>query len=163
MTAVLGLIPSWAWRWIAIAVVAAAAGWTCYLKGEEKVQAQFDDYKAQVKAAGDRQNELTRQTIAAHQQLQEIADAHAQTAAADRDAALARVRALESARANSRIVPPAPAGAAGGDRICFAREELDRGLRAAFARLSEQSLANASEGQRAADVAAVCRDWALKR
>ena len=163
MTAVLGLIPSWVWRWIAIAAVASAAGWACYLKGEEKVQGAFDEYKVAVKAAGDRQNELTRQTIAAHKQLQESSDAQAQAAATARDAALARVRALQSAAARSRIVPAAPAGAAGGDRICFAREELDRGIRAAFARLSQRSLANAEEGQRGVDVATVCRDWAAKR
>jgi hypothetical protein len=162
MNAVLGLIPSWAWRWIAIVVLAAATGWAFYLKGEERVQVDFDEYKAQVRAAGNKQNELTRQSIAAHKQLKEIADGKARTAAAARDAALARVRSLESG-ADRRLVPTAPPRAAGGDRICFAREELDRGLRDAFARLSQRALANAEEGQRGVDVAALCRDWAAKR
>lgn len=156
----MALIPAWAWRWIAILAVGAALAFTGYVKGREVVQVKFDEYQAQVKAAGDRQNELTQQIIAIHKQRAENAQSQAANLATARDGALARVRALESARASSRIVPPAPAGATGNNRVCFSREELDRGLRAAFARLSERSLANASEGQRAADVAQVCHDWA---
>ena len=160
----MALIPAWAWRWIAILAVGAALAFTWYVKGREAVQIKFDEYQAQVKAAGDRQNELTRQTIAAHKQLQESSDAQAQTAAASRDAALARVRALESARASIRIVPSAPTSAQGNLRICYPdRDELDRQVRGAMDEAAAEDHADSATGQTGVDVATVCRDWAAKR
>lgn len=160
MTAILGLIPSWLWRWLALIAVAAAFGWTCYLKGEAHVQEQFDAFEAQVKAAGDRQNELTQQTIKVHKLLQENADAQAQTATASRDAAMLRVRALESAAASSRILPAPAPGTASGNRICFAADQLDRGIRVSLAAAQERFAAIAQSGQRGVDTAVVCSAWA---
>lgn len=156
----MALIPAWAWRWIAIAAVAAAAGGWCFIEGVRHEEKIFDDYKEQVKLAGDKQNFLTQETIKAHKALQEISDAEAKTRSAERDAALLRVRILVQAGRDSRIVPAPAAGAAGSNRICFAAEQLDRGLREALGRVQDRTLALAQAGQRGVDTAVVCRDWA---
>jgi len=156
----MALIPAWAWRWIAIAAVAAAAGGWCWLLGAHHVQREFDDYKEQVKLAGDKQAFLTAETIKAHQALKEISDAEAQTAAAERDAAVMRVRQLVQAGRNRGFLPAPAAGAGGSNRICFARGELDRNLGEAVGRISNRVIALAQEGQRGVDTAVVCREWA---
>src|SRR5258708_14487586 len=112
----LSFIPAWAWRWIAILAVAAAAGGACYIAGVRHEEKLFDDYKEQVKLAADKQNFLTQETIKAHQALKEISDAEAKTAAAERATALERVRQLVQAGRDSRIVPAAGPGACGGSR-----------------------------------------------
>lgn len=155
-------LPWWA-RWAAIAALAAAWGGWCALKMHQHDEAKFEAFKAEVQVAGDRRNFETQQTIKAHQAQKEISDAEANTAARERDAALLRVRALQRDAAGRGVVPAAPAGAASDRRICFAdREELDRGFRASFARLSERVIGIAQEGQRGIDVAGVCARWAQR-
>lgn len=158
-----GFALPWWGRWAAIAALAAAWGGWCALKMHEHDEAKFEAFKAEVQAAGDRQNFRTQQTIRAHQALKEISDAEANAAAAQRDAALLRVRALQSAAAGRRIVPAAAAGAAGGARICYAdRDELDRGIRERIDRLSARVVGIAEKGQRGVDVAQICARWAQR-
>lgn len=46
MTAVLGFIPSWAWRWLAFGLLIAAAAGFCWMKGNEHGAQKLLDYKA---------------------------------------------------------------------------------------------------------------------
>lgn len=154
----MAFIPAWAWRWIAVAAVGVALFGTGWIKGRAGEAEKFDEYKAQVKAASDRQNQLTQQTIAAHQRLREMSDVEANAAVLTRDAALARVRLLVR-DAGSRIVPAPSTGATGSNRVCFAADELDRGIREALDRVTDRTLAIAQEGQRGIDTAVVCREW----
>lgn len=162
MIAALGFIPSWAWRWIAIFAVAAAAGWACYLKGEAHVQEQFDQFEAAVKAAGDKQNQLTQATIKAHQQLKELSDAEAKTREADLTAELAATRVrLDAARSSTSILPKSSPGADGNKRICAARDVFDRGYAEISGRLQERALAIAGKGQRGIDLTVICKAWGV--
>jgi hypothetical protein len=155
-----GFALPWWGRWVAIAALAATWGGWCALKMHQHDEAKFEAFKAEVQAAGDKQNFETQQTIKAHQALKEISDAEANTAAAQRDAALLRVRELVRAGRDRSFLPAPAPGAERGDRLCFAAGELDRGLRAAVERLQERTVANAAEGQRGVDAAVICRDWA---
>jgi hypothetical protein len=157
----LGFVVPWWGRWLAIAgILAAAAAW-----GAAKMHAhderEFDAYREEVKLAGDRQNELTRQVTTAQAQLKEISDAEWKT---KHDAAVGALAAaqlrLDQARRDRRLVPAAPAGAGSGDRLCLSRDELDRGLREAIGRLQQRALAVAAEGQRGIDIASTCSSWA---
>ena len=161
MPGFLALVPSWAWRWVAIVGVSIAFGVVCYMKGREAVQEKFDDYKAEVKAAGDKQNALTQQAIQAHQQLKEIADAEAKTALAERDAATLRLRDIQGAIAGVSLVPAPAAGSASGNRVCFASDILDRRLHNALAAASDRLNRIAQSGQQGIDVGVVCRNWAM--
>ena len=42
----MAMIPAWAWRWIAIASVAIAAGGFCWMKGDEHGTQKLIDYQA---------------------------------------------------------------------------------------------------------------------
>jgi hypothetical protein len=162
MLSLLGFAIPWWGRWLAIAgVLVAAAGW-----GAAKMRAhderEFDAYREEVKLAGDRQNELTRQITAAQAQLKEISDAEWKT---KHDAAVGALAAaqlrLDQARRDRRLVPAAPAGAAGNQRICFAdREQLDREIDRALTDAAKEDLGDAAEGQRGIIVAAGCNGWA---
>lgn len=159
----LSVVPAWAWRWLSILLILVGAFAAGAAKMHAHDQAKFDEFEAAVKAAGDKQNALTQETVKAHKTLQELSDAEAKTAAAERDAATLRVRQLVQAGRDSRIVPNSAPSSPSNSRICYAdREQLDRGLRESFARLSERVIGIAQEGQRSADVAALCRDWAKK-
>lgn len=156
----LGLAIPWWGRWLAIAgVLVAAAGWGA-VKMHEHDEEKLEAFKLEIARAGDKQNRETAERVLRWKNLKEISDAQAQTAAAARDAALDRERVRQLADSSRRIVPAATAGAGGGDRLCLSRDELDRRLRASFARLSERLIGIAEQGQRGIDVAAVCSSWA---
>ncbi len=159
----LSIIPAWAWRWIAILSVGAALYGTGWIKGKIHEEKLFDEYKSQVKAVGDRQNYLTQETIKVHKALKETSDAKAKTAAAERDAALERVRTLQSTSASRSFLPRTSPSTASSNRVCFAADQLDRGVRQAIDRLQQRVVAGAAEGQRGVDTAVVCRDWAKSR
>src|SRR5258708_39368168 len=156
----LAFIPAWAWRWSAILAVAAAAGGACYIAGVRHEEKLFDDYKEQVKLAADKQNFLTAETIKAHKTLQELSDAQAKTAAAERDAATLRVRQLVQAGRDRSLLSAIPPSAAGNNRVCFATDQLDRGLRQAVGAASDRLIAIAQAGQRGVDTAVTCQQWA---
>lgn len=157
----LSIIPAWAWRWLSILLVLVGAFAAGAAKMHEHDQAKFDEFEAAVKAAGDKQNALTEQTIAAHKTLKEISDAEAKTAAVERDLATVKLRDIQSAVAGVSLLPPSAAGAPGSNRICFAADVLDRGLREAVARASDRLVAIAQSGQLGVDTAVVCRAWAV--
>ena len=158
MPGFLALIPSWAWRWIAIIGVGIA------LYGGGRVQqylvdeVKYDRREAQIQAAGDAQNAKTAQIVKDNELRKEKADVEAKTRetalVAERDAALKRL----SDSTRRRIVPAPSAGTSSSSRLCLSSEVLDRGLREALGRLQQRTLAIAAEGQRAANVAALCRD-----
>ena len=153
------LIPWWG-RWLAIGgLFASVAGWAA-IKMHEHDQRIFDEYEDKVKAAGDRQNELTHQIILVHKQAKENADAQAKQFALARDAALARLRVAQ-ARSGSGVLPTPPAGTVSSNRVCFAADQLDRGIRESLGRVQARALALAAEGQRGVDTAIVCRSWAV--
>jgi hypothetical protein len=156
----MALIPAWAWRWIAILLVLIGAFAAGAAKMHAHDQAKFDEFEAAVKEAGDKQNALTDQTIAAHKSLKEISDAEAKTLAAERDVATVKLRDIQSAIAGVSLLPPSAVSAAGSNRICFAADILDRGLRETVARASERIIAIAQDGQRGIDIAVTCREWA---
>jgi hypothetical protein len=162
MLSFLGFVIPWWGRWLTIAGVLIAAMAFGAAKMHAHDEREFDDYRERVKLAGDRQNELTRQTIAAQAQLKEQSDAEWKTKHAAAVAALADARMrLDAAGRDRRFVPAAPAAAGGAARICFPdRDELDRGIRERFARLSARIIRAAEEGQRGIDLAAVCSSWA---
>lgn len=155
----LGLLIPWWGRWAAIGVAMLASAAFGAAKMHQHDQEKYDAREVQFKLAGERQVELTQQVIVTHQRLRELSDADAERMRLERDAAVFAANRLRLANADRRIVPSAPTGAAGGNRVCFSREELDRGLRAAIQRLQGRALANAAEGQRSADVAVTCREW----
>jgi hypothetical protein len=144
--------------WVLAAGMAAIGGSFLYgLKiGHERMEA----FQSQVEAVGAAQNAKTAATTKAWKDLKETSDAKAQTLAADRAAALARVRALQSAAASRSLLPAPTTGAAGSNRICFAADQLDRGLRETVARVAGRAVAIAQEGQRGIDTAVTCREWA---
>ena len=155
-----GITVPWWGRWLAIgALVAAWSGWIA-LKVHAHDERELDAYKAEVKAAGDRQNAMTQQIILAHRHLKEIADAEARTAAVERDAAALRLRDIQRAIAGVSLLPAPAPNTTGGNNICFAADELDRGLRNALAGVANRLGPIAQEGQRGVDTAVVCRDWA---
>lgn len=156
----LSFIPASAWRWIAIVAVSASFGFVCWLYGRAGEERVLDEYKAQIKLAADKQAYLTAETIKAHKQLQEIADAEAQAARAERDAATLRVRQLVQAGRDSRLVPAPSGSAAGSERVCSTLSELDRGVRQNLGRVSERIITLAGQGQQGIDTAIVGRDWA---
>jgi hypothetical protein len=156
LTAVLGLIPSWAWRWIGIAAVAGSAALAFYWKGVEHEEAAFDAYKAQVKALGDRQNDLSRQREQAWKQLSEATEHEAQLRNDRLVADLRSARLRGNALASRRIVPAPSGSTGGGDRVCYAAEQLDRGLREALGGLQRRITELAEQGQRDRDLAAEC-------
>lgn len=141
--------------------MAVAFGVVCYFKGMAHVQSEFDDYKAEVKAAGDRQNLITQQTISIHKQLQETADAKAQSAAAERDLSLRRLRDIQGAIAGISLLPTPAPNTTSGNNICFAADKLDEGLRNAIAGVANRLGPIAQEGQRGIDTAVIARDWAI--
>lgn len=159
----MAFIPPWAWRWLAVAGIGASLYGVGWLNGRHHEERLFDDYKEQVKLAADKQAFLTQQTIKAHQALKEISDAESKTLAAERDAATLRVRQLVQAGRDRSLLPPLASGTASNSRICYAdRDQLDRGIREGFNRLSERIIKLAQQGQRGADVATVCRDWSTR-
>lgn len=48
----------------------------------------------------------------------------------------------------------------GSGKLCLSAQELDRGISDALIEAAASDLRDATEGQRSADVASVCRDWA---
>jgi hypothetical protein len=156
VTAVLGLLPSWAWRWLGIAAVAGSAALAFYWKGVEHEEVKFDDYRAQVKAAGDKQAELARQKEQAWKQLAEATEREAQLRTDRLAADLRAARLRGDALASRRLVPEPPGAAGGGGRICYAAEQLDRGLRQDLGGLQRRITDLAEQGQRDRDLAAEC-------
>ena len=156
----MALIPAWAWRWLAILGVGAALYGMGWLQGRHHEELIFDDYKEQVKLAADKQNFLTAETIKAHKSLQELSDAEAKTAAAERDAATLRLRQLVQAGRDRSLLSAIPPSAAGNNRVCFATDQLDRGLRQAVGAASDRLIAIAEAGQRGVDTAVTCQQWA---
>jgi hypothetical protein len=110
---------------VVLALALAAGGFyehhQGYLAGKKEVQAEFDAFKNEVKAAGLKaeQDKLAK----------EKQDAEKITAAvASRDAALNSLR-IAAARPRGGFVPSAAPGAADGGRICYDRQALDAALR----------------------------------
>lgn len=165
MIGLLGLVlpgSAWLWKWGAIAAVSAAFGGWCWLQGAHHVEREFDKFRLEVQAVGDRQNRETAARVAAWQTLKETTDAQAQDRAA-RDAVLlaASRKQLLDFSARVRLVPSAAAGAGDDKRICFAdRDELDREIGAALLEFAAEDLGDAAEGQRGIAVASACQAWA---
>jgi len=134
---------------------------TGYVWGCSEEKARFDSFNGATAALGRAQEKRSAEIAAWQKSSKEKADAESKRKdrARDRELADARKR-LSDAGASGRLVPADPANPAGDQRLCLATEEFDRGLVTALARLQERALANAQEGQRAADVAALCRTWA---
>jgi hypothetical protein len=159
----LSIVP-WYYRWGAVALLFVAAAGFGAAKMHEHDQEKFDAFEAKVKAAGDRQNELTQQIIAIHKQEAEDAQAKAVKATRDRDAAVATSNKLLDAAASGRIVSAPRSGSGSDKRICFTdRDELDRGISERFARLSSRVIGAIQKAGGGVDVALLCHDWAPKR
>jgi len=161
-------IPSWGMYAMLAGAFVAWGGYTAYLMHE------YDEGRYAA-AATDRavlaavQKSQTDAQILAWKRLYEATNDKAKKLEEIRklDIALAdkRVRdALSKAGAGRRIVPPAASSSASDKRICFPdRDALDReisaGIAGAFGRYAPKRIASAEEGQHAADVAVLCRDW----
>ena len=157
MTAILAFIAQH-WR-LTLGLGLAAASYAAieYWKHEAHVA------EAQVMAdrvAGAAQDKITQQIIKTHEQLKEAKDVQAKLLASQRDDAVARMRALAAASASQRIVPASTGPASSGGRVCYAADELDRGIRERVARLRARVEGVAAVGQAGVDTATICRDWA---
>ncbi|SRR6266581_9043234 len=128
--------------------------WGCSIE-----KGRFDSFKGATDALGRAQEQRSAEVAARNKSSKEKADAESKRKDRVRDRQFADVRKRLSDGADSRLMPADPANPAGDQRICFARDEFDRGLRAALAEAAAEDLRDAEEGQRAADVAALCRDW----
>lgn len=121
------------------------------------------DELAAYRTAGEAQNALTAQVIAAYKHQKELADANFEKRESDLAGELAATRVrLDAARSRGSFLPAAAPGARGDQRLCVARDVLDQGLGDIAGRLESRILAVAAKGQRGIDVAVTCRDWAAK-
>ena len=145
------------WIWSGLAGFVAGA-----LFAFIPIEKQYLSYKATVEAVGRQQEENTKLIAAQHRQVKEDLDAKYK-AVVDRDAArIAALRVQLNAERSQRIVPAAPSSSSADQRVCYSRDELDRGLRESLARLSERIIGIAEEGERAVVVASQCREWVGK-
>jgi hypothetical protein len=156
----LGLVIPWWGRWVALAVLISSAAAFGAAKMYEHDQAKYDEREAAIKAAGDKQNELTQQAIALHQHLKELADAETQTLREQRDRAQFAANQRLRDDTNRRFVPAATPGPAGPARICTTPDQFDRAIRTAVEGL-QHGLATSflAACGTAVDVATVGADW----
>ena len=144
--------------WLILGAFLAVGG--AFLAGIEVESRNFASYRGAQEAIAKIQEDQTKRIAAQHRKDAEDAQAQSQTLAADRDAAIAKLRVVQSTIAGRSIVPAPAPGAPVSDRVCYSRAVLDRELRATVARAAERLVGIAQEGQRGWDLAVVCRDWA---
>ena len=145
------------WVWSGLAGFVAGA-----LFAFIPIEKQYLSYKATQEAVAHQQEENTKLIAAQHKQVKDDLDAKYK-AVVDRDnARLSALRVQLNAERSQRLVPAAPSGSPGDQRVCYSRDELDRGLSESLARLSARVVGIAQEGQRAVVVASQCREWVGK-
>ena len=155
----LSIVP-WYWRLAAVAALVVAVYASGWIRGREGEAEKFETYKAHVKLAGDAQNALAAQQASLFRQYKESADEEALRLRDARDRALSDADRLRVAGARRRLVPADPGAAAGGGRICYAADQLDREISAALDDAAGEDLQDAAVGQAGIDVATVARDHA---
>jgi hypothetical protein len=159
-----GGITSLANPWIIAAGMAALGG--SFFYGIHVESKNHDAYVAKAEALAAVQNAQTAIRIAEHKRLKEKADETYQRdlsrLAADLDLADERLRTART-KTSQRLVPAAPGGAAGNQRICADREllnrELNEAINGAFGRYASKRLGSDKEGVRGINVGEVCREW----
>jgi hypothetical protein len=146
---------------------------------EVSVKAEFEAYKAQVKANGERAERERQEKEARNEELARKSDELAkdrmdkldkERLRAVSEFAAYRLRVRAGRDATSRIVPEASSDPADGDRVCYSRATLSREVEAAFDRFGER-LSTVEDGaiddtepyDKAIVTARICREWALKR
>lgn len=129
-------------------------------KMHESDQAKYDALEAGVKAAGDKQNELTQKAIALHNQLRHSADEEADRLRAERDRAVFDANRLQHAAASRRLLPAPAAGTQGPARLCYPADQLDQQIGAALDEAAGEDLGDSAVGQAGVDIAHVCHDYA---
>ena len=134
-------------------------------KAETKtVQAAFSVFKTQVAAEGKIAQQKADTQAAADKQRAKEADDEAKKRYSSLDAQYSqyRMRQRAGSGATSRIVPPAATGTPSGSAICYTREKLDSEISGAVGRLRAGLADDAEPYDKAAVVARICRDWALR-
>lgn len=119
-----------------------------YLSGKKEVQLEFDQFKSAVTLAGQKakQDALDKE---------KENDSKLRSAYSQRDVALGKLQVASTAP-RSGFVPGDPAGAAGGDKVCYNRTALDGALRA----LDQGVSGLVNQGDRAViDALTLLRAW----
>lgn len=117
------LIPRWAWATLAVAVLCAGLWFHGLMAGRHQVQAKFDTFVAQTKAAGDAQEQRTKETNARNLAAKEKSDADTKLKLAALNTTIAGLR---NKRPSSSFVPSAPADSKRPDLACYDRTEYQR-------------------------------------
>lgn len=139
-----------------------------YVKGCSDERERHEAFRAQVEAIGKAQHERTLARIAeAKLRKKEADDAHAkEIAALRRRVADAERRMRDAIHASGGPVPAVPGTAesspSGEGLVCFQRDELDRGIRAALERFLVGTAGVLSRGDEARTAFKTCAEWALK-
>jgi hypothetical protein len=152
-------VPAWAWRWIALLTLLAGGAVTGYVKGRDVESQKFELYRQQEKQLALEQAAVVRGQNQAQLKLKEVADAEAEKLRVERDRAVVDANRVRDSLASRSIVPKQPGSPGGGSRVCYSREQLDRGLHESLAGLYKRVVELAEQGQRDRDIAITCSNY----
>jgi hypothetical protein len=149
------MIPIWAYKWIAVAVVVSGLGvaLTIQTKRLDATKSEYAAFVAKVEAQGKKAEAEARQKEAEYKARKEKTDhEHAKTIVA----LSADIKRLRDSRTASRYLPPAPTSAGSIEKICFDRSKLE----SAFERLDDELTGIATTGDFAITDLNAAKGWA---
>ena len=150
--------------WVLLGLLAALVG--AYFAGLHEGHQQLEQYQAAVTAVGKAQEAITRTTIERQKAITKGVRHEAEKRR--RDLERRHADELDKLRpdTSSSLVPAVPDPAAGdpdGNRVCFERDGLNRGVGAALAKLLEGTAGVLRRGEARASDFLTCATWVLEQ